>query len=147
VTPVLAKQQWHPYRFLVQLFPLRFLNASTYSNFAPDKISVFEVGARINRRYYSCNWQFRGNFYSIWNSFLRLYHDYLSLLIIEDISFSALMGYPTSWLDAIIGNIIISWCTKKRYRTCQMSHVHELISRFSKASSVSHNTQKMILQL
>lgn len=63
-----------------QLFPLRFLRAPTYSNFASNEISVFGVGAGINRRYYSCNWQSRGNFWPVWNSFLRLYYNHLSFL-------------------------------------------------------------------
>lgn len=40
----------------------------TYSNFVPDEISVFGEdggGARINRRYYSCNWQSRRNFWLV----------------------------------------------------------------------------------
>lgn len=75
------KQQWHPYRFHGINSPfLRVSCASTYSNFAPDEISVFGIGARINRRYHSCNWQSRENFWPVWNSFLRLYYDHLSFL-------------------------------------------------------------------
>jgi hypothetical protein len=51
----------------------------------PDEISVSfreeRAEARgINWRYYSCNWQSRGNFWLVWNSFLRLYYDHLSFL-------------------------------------------------------------------
>jgi len=77
VTPVSGKQ--HPYRCISTFFACVSC-APTYSNFTSNEISVFGIGARINRRYYSCNWQSWGNFWLVWNSFLRLYYDYLSSL-------------------------------------------------------------------
>lgn len=70
VTPVSRKQaktsmSISRYQLFFSAFPAF---PPTYSNFAPDEISVFgggEGGTRINRRYYSCNWQSRGNFWLV----------------------------------------------------------------------------------
>jgi len=100
----------HPDLSSIQFF-LCVSYTPTYSNFQPGRdIGFFprgEGGARgINRRYYSCNWQSRGNFWLVWNSFLRLYYDHLSFLTFRPcFRVDDPRDRTASSLDIIVANI------------------------------------------